>query len=108
MNLQPAIRKGVLRAIETGVKALDHQSRTNGYGAPHRIAQSMGAPKPISLKKDVRCIPLSVIDALTADEDRVQQIERRLFCDAPAAQPCSSDEQPDREGLDAPGKSGSR
>lgn len=43
MNLQPAIRKGNLRAIETGVKVLDHQSRTNEYAASQRIAQPVGA-----------------------------------------------------------------
>jgi hypothetical protein len=108
MNLQPAIRKGNLRAIETGVKVLDHQSRTNGYAAPHRIAQPMGAQKRISLEEDVRSIPLSVIDALTADEDRVQEIERRLFSNPPSGQTSSTDGQSDSEDSDAPGKSGSR
>jgi hypothetical protein len=78
MNLQPAIRKGNLRAIETGVKVLDHQSRTNGYAVPHRTTQLM-AQKRVSLEEDVRSRPLSVIDALTADEDLVEEIERRLF-----------------------------
>ncbi len=107
MNLQLGIRKGNLRAIETGVKVLEHQSRTNGYAAPHRTAQPMGAQKLASLKEDVRSIPLSVIDALTADEDRVQEIERRLFGNPPTPQTSSSDGQPDSQDSDAPRKSGS-
>lgn len=34
LNLQPAIRKGSARAIETGLKVLDHQAKINGYAAP--------------------------------------------------------------------------
>ncbi len=36
MNLQPAIRKGHARAIDTGIKLLDHAARINGYAAPQR------------------------------------------------------------------------
>jgi len=107
MNLQPAIRKGNLRAIETGVKVLDHQSRTNGYAAPQRIAQPMGAHKRVSLEEDVRSIPLSVIDALTADEEKVREIERRLFSDPTTGQTCTSDGQSNSQESDAPGQSGS-
>ncbi len=108
MNLQPGIRKGNLRAIETGVKVLEHQSRTNGYAAPHRTAQPMGAQKLVSLKEDVRSIPLSVIDALTADEDRVQEIEKSLFRNPPTGQTSPSDGPSDRQDPDVPGKSGLR
>jgi hypothetical protein len=32
MNLQPGIRKGNARAIEVGVKVLDHEAKINNYG----------------------------------------------------------------------------
>jgi hypothetical protein len=108
LNLQPAIRKGNLRAIETGVKVLDHQSRTNGYAAPHRVAQPTGAQKRVSLEEAVRSIPLSVIDALTADEDRVQEIERRLFWDPLMRQTSLPERQSDSQDSDLPAKGGSR
>ena len=31
MNLQPSIRKGNSRAVEVGIKVLDHTARINGY-----------------------------------------------------------------------------
>jgi hypothetical protein len=93
LSLQPAIREGNLRAIETGVRVLDHQSRTHGYATPHRIAQPMGT-KRVALDEAVRSIPLHVIDALTADEDRLREIESRLFSKLPAGQTAVSDEEP--------------
>jgi hypothetical protein len=36
MNLQPAMRKGNPRAIEVGVKVLEHQEKINAYAAPRR------------------------------------------------------------------------
>jgi hypothetical protein len=36
LNLQPGIRKGNLRAIEVGLKVLDHSARINGHAAPQR------------------------------------------------------------------------
>ncbi len=36
MNLQPAIRKGNPRAVEVGVKVLDHAEKINAYAAPRR------------------------------------------------------------------------
>jgi hypothetical protein len=46
MNLQPAIRKGNARAIETGIKVLDHQAKINGYAAPqrHELTGKDGTP----------------------------------------------------------------
>jgi len=38
MNLQPAIRKGNPRAMEVGVKVLNHAEKVNGYAAPRRSA----------------------------------------------------------------------
>jgi len=41
LNLQPGIRKGKERAIEAGVKVLDHSLKVNGYGAaPQRPSES--------------------------------------------------------------------
>jgi hypothetical protein len=36
MNLQPGIRKGNARAIEVGVKVLDHEAKINNYGPQGR------------------------------------------------------------------------
>ena len=33
LGLQPGIRKGNVRAIETGIKVLDHSAKINGYAA---------------------------------------------------------------------------
>lgn len=48
-NLQPAIRKGNVRAIDTGIKVLDHASRINGYAAPHRHELTGKDGKPLTL-----------------------------------------------------------
>ena len=45
LSLRPSILGGNLRAIETGVRVLDHQSRTHGYATPHRVAQPMGTQR---------------------------------------------------------------
>ena len=34
MNLQPAIRKGNLKAVQVGISVLDHAAKINGYAAP--------------------------------------------------------------------------
>jgi hypothetical protein len=49
MNLQPAIRKGNARAIETGIKVLDHQAKINGYAAPQRHELTGRDGKPLTL-----------------------------------------------------------
>jgi hypothetical protein len=49
MNLQPAIRKGNARAIETGIKVLDHQAKINGYAAPQRHELTGKDGKPLTL-----------------------------------------------------------
>ncbi len=36
LKLQAAISKGNVRAIETGIKLLDHSARINGYAAPQK------------------------------------------------------------------------
>jgi hypothetical protein len=49
MNLQPGIRKGNPRAIETGIKVLDHQAKINGYAAPQRHELTGKDGKPLTL-----------------------------------------------------------
>jgi hypothetical protein len=49
LNLQPAIRKGNARAIETGIKVLDHQAKINGYAAPQRHELTGKDGKPLTL-----------------------------------------------------------
>lgn len=49
MNLQPAIRKGNARAIETGIKVLDHQAKVNGYAAPQRHELTGKDGNPLTL-----------------------------------------------------------
>ncbi len=46
LNLQPAIRKGNARAVEVGIKVLDHTARINGYAAPlrHELTGKDGSP----------------------------------------------------------------
>jgi len=48
-NLQPAIRKGIPRAIEVGIKLLDHEDQINGYGAPRRHELTGKDGKPLTL-----------------------------------------------------------
>ena len=49
MNLQPSIRKGNSRAIEVGIKVLDHSARINGYAAPQRHELTGKDGKPLTL-----------------------------------------------------------
>jgi hypothetical protein len=49
MNLQPAIRKGNARAVEVGIKVLDHTARINGYAAPQRHELTGKDGKPLTL-----------------------------------------------------------
>ena len=46
LNLQPAVRKGDPRAVEVGLRLLDHSARFNGYAAPHKheLAGKDGSP----------------------------------------------------------------
>jgi hypothetical protein len=56
MNLQPSIRKGKERAIETGLKVLDHQARINGYAAPQRHELTGKDGKPLTLLQVLKTI----------------------------------------------------
>ena len=49
LNLQPGIRKGNLRAVEVGIKLLDHAAKINGYAAPQRHELTGKDGKPLTL-----------------------------------------------------------
>jgi hypothetical protein len=49
LNLQPSIRKGNPRAVEVGIKLLDHSARINGYGAAQRHELTGKDGKPLTL-----------------------------------------------------------
>ncbi len=49
LNLQPGIRKGNLRAVEVGIKLLDHAARINGYAAPQKHEVTGKDGKPLTL-----------------------------------------------------------
>ena len=49
LNLQSSIRKGNARAVEVGIKLLDHSARINGYAAPHRHELTGKDGKPLTL-----------------------------------------------------------
>jgi hypothetical protein len=48
-NLQPGIRKGNVRAIEVGIKVLDHSAKINGHAAPQRHELTGKDGKPLTL-----------------------------------------------------------
>lgn len=56
MNLQTAIRKGDPRAIEVGVKLLDHSARINGYAAPQRHELTGKDGRPLTLLQILKVI----------------------------------------------------
>src|SRR5206468_2386382 len=49
LNLQPDIRKGNLRAIEVGIRVLDHSAKINGHAAPQRHELTGKDGKPLTL-----------------------------------------------------------
>jgi len=49
LNLQPGIHKGSLRAIEVGIKVLDHSARINSHAAPQRHELTAKDGKPLTL-----------------------------------------------------------
>jgi hypothetical protein len=60
MNLQPAIRKGNARAVEVGIKVLDHTAKINGYGAPQKHELTGKDGKPLTLVQLLEAIgPIS-------------------------------------------------
>ena len=56
LHLQPAVRKGHPRAIETGLKLLDHSARINGYAAPQRHELTGKDGKPLTLAQLLEAI----------------------------------------------------
>src|SRR6266851_4429348 len=56
MNLQPSIRKGNPRAVEVGIKVLDHAARINGYAAPQRHELTGKDGKPLTLVQLLQAI----------------------------------------------------
>ncbi len=58
MNLQPAIRKGHARAIDTGIKLLDHSARINGYAAPQRHVLSGRGGNSVTVNKKLDQVEL--------------------------------------------------
>ena len=60
MNLQPGIRKGHPRAIEIGIKLLDHSAKIHAYAAPqkHELTGKDGQPLTlVQLLKEMGPIP---------------------------------------------------
>ena len=49
MSLQPGIRKGNVRVIETGIKVLEHSAKINGYAAAQRHELTGKDGKPLTL-----------------------------------------------------------
>jgi hypothetical protein len=56
MNLQPAIRKGNPRAIEIGVKLLDHTAKIQGYASPERHELTGKDGQPLTLLQVLKVI----------------------------------------------------
>jgi len=56
MNLQPAIRKGNPRAIEIGVKLLDHTAKIQGYASPQRHELTGKDGQPLTLLQVLKVI----------------------------------------------------
>jgi hypothetical protein len=56
MNLQPAIRKGNPRAIEIGVKLLDHTAKIQGYASPQRHELTGKDGQPLTLLQALKVI----------------------------------------------------
>ena len=56
LNLQPAIRKGNPRAIEVGVKLLDHTAKIQGYASPQRHELTGKDGQPLTLLQVLKVI----------------------------------------------------
>ena len=56
MNLQPAIRKGNPRAIEIGVKLLDHTAKIQGYASPQRHELTGKDGQPLTMLEVLKVI----------------------------------------------------
>jgi hypothetical protein len=49
VSLQPGIRKGNVRAVEVGIRVLDHAAKIQGYAAPQRHELTGKDGKPLTL-----------------------------------------------------------
>jgi hypothetical protein len=49
MNLQPGIRRGNPRAVEVGIKVLDHTAKINGYAVAQKHELTGKDGKPLTL-----------------------------------------------------------
>jgi hypothetical protein len=56
LHLQPAIRKGKERAVEVGIKLLDHSAKINGYAAPQRHELTGKDGKPLTLVQLIEAV----------------------------------------------------
>jgi hypothetical protein len=65
LNLQPGIRKGNLRAVEVGIRLLDHAAKISGYAAPQRHELTGKDGKPLSL--------LQLLEAIGPLEDEKKE-----------------------------------
>jgi len=65
LNLQPGIRKGNLRAVEVGIKLLDHAAKINGYAAPQRHELTGKDGKPLTLVQ-----LLETVGPITDEDDK--------------------------------------
>lgn len=63
LNLQPGIRRGDPRAIEVGVRVLDHAAKISGYSAPQKHEVTGKDGKPLSL------IPIELARRVLEDID---------------------------------------
>jgi hypothetical protein len=68
MGLQPGIRKGNPRAIEVGVKVLNHTAKIQGYAAPQKHELTGKDGKPLTLVQ-----LLEAVGPIEEEEDEDQE-----------------------------------
>jgi hypothetical protein len=56
LNLQPEIRKGNPRAIEVGIKLLDHTAKVQGYASPQKPELTGKDGQPLTLLQVLKVI----------------------------------------------------
>jgi hypothetical protein len=65
MNLQPGIRRGNPRAVEVGIKVLDHTAKINGYAAAQKHELTGKDGKPLTLVQ-----LLEAVGPITDEDDK--------------------------------------
>src|SRR5215472_10420023 len=68
LSLQPGIRQGDPRAVEVGVKVLNHKAEINGYKAPAKVEVSSDTRINLEVQQEAQM--LSDLDRLTIEELR--------------------------------------